>query len=318
MSDIKCNAPPVTRLRDRIDVHLRLGRVSNLPTVWSNVLAAAFICGGTLSIASVSSLLLACSALYVGGMYLNDAWDADIDALERTERPIPSGLISQGLVLRWCVGWFALGLSCFVIARTLAPDMAGAGGSTGFAASLIAPLALLGCIIAYNRYHKNNPFGPVLMAGCRALVYLSVSYTLAHEPLMALWIGASLAFLWIMALTALAKRESRALAGQSSNLPNWPVSLLAAPIIVSLVLIPRISVAAITVAAALALVIVIAKRWMRSGRASQFARAIGLLIAGIALVDALAILRAGDSMLAFVAVGCAGLTVLLQRRISGT
>ena len=69
----------------------RLGRVSNLPTVWSNVLGAMSLAAMTVPIREAAFTALAMSLLYVGGMYLNDAFDRDIDARERPERPIPSG-----------------------------------------------------------------------------------------------------------------------------------------------------------------------------------------------------------------------------------
>ena len=79
-------------------VALRLGRVSNLPTVWTNTLAALLLAGGTVADGRTVPLLLAMSLAYVGGMYLNDAFDARIDAIERPERPIPSGAISAHAV----------------------------------------------------------------------------------------------------------------------------------------------------------------------------------------------------------------------------
>ena len=60
---------------------LRLGRVSNLPTVWTNVLAAAALSGalagshGDAGAGALGGLLLAMSLFYVGGMFLNDAFD---------------------------------------------------------------------------------------------------------------------------------------------------------------------------------------------------------------------------------------------------
>ena len=69
---------------------LKLGRVSNLPTVWSNVIAAFALTGGA-PLRVVVTAAVAMSLLYVGGMYLNDAFDRDIDASERANRPIPSG-----------------------------------------------------------------------------------------------------------------------------------------------------------------------------------------------------------------------------------
>src|SRR5919106_4234732 len=79
-------------------VALRLGRVSNLPTVWINTLTGIVLAGGALASPLTLPLLLAFSLFYVGGMYLNDAFDARIDAIERPERPIPSGAISARAV----------------------------------------------------------------------------------------------------------------------------------------------------------------------------------------------------------------------------
>src|SRR5262245_63491269 len=57
-----------------------------------------------------SSDLAAGSLFYSGGMALNDAFDAEIDARERPERPIPSGRVSRGTVL-------ALGFGMLVVAQ---------------------------------------------------------------------------------------------------------------------------------------------------------------------------------------------------------
>ncbi len=72
-------------------IALRLGRVSNLPTVWTNVAAAAVLAGVPLASLGVLALALACSLFYVGGMFLNDAFDREFDRRVRPERPIPSG-----------------------------------------------------------------------------------------------------------------------------------------------------------------------------------------------------------------------------------
>ena len=90
-------------------VALRLGRVSNLPTIWSNTLAGVALAGGQLWTVSTLWLAIGLSLLYTAGMFLNDAFDRDIDALERPERPIPAGLVSAntvfaagfGLMLAW-------------------------------------------------------------------------------------------------------------------------------------------------------------------------------------------------------------------------
>ena len=58
---------------------LRLGRVSNVPTVWTNVLAASALCGASPAPSMLVVLCLAMTLAYVGGMYLNDAFDSEHD-----------------------------------------------------------------------------------------------------------------------------------------------------------------------------------------------------------------------------------------------
>ncbi|HEY1081657.1 MAG TPA: hypothetical protein VGE29_05310, partial [Prosthecobacter sp.] len=54
---------------------LELARISNLPTVWTNVTAAWLLAGGPWREAALGWLVLAGSLLYTGGMILNDAAD---------------------------------------------------------------------------------------------------------------------------------------------------------------------------------------------------------------------------------------------------
>ena len=64
---------------------LVLGRSSNLPTVWSNCLAGWLLSGG----GELKTFLWLCAGatcLYTGGMYLNDAIDANFDLQFRRER----------------------------------------------------------------------------------------------------------------------------------------------------------------------------------------------------------------------------------------
>ena len=81
-----------TGWQNRLRTLLVLGRVSNLPTVWSNCLAA-WLLGGGGATKDFLFIQLGASLLYLGGMFLNDAFDAEFDRQHRPERPIPSGLI---------------------------------------------------------------------------------------------------------------------------------------------------------------------------------------------------------------------------------
>src|SRR5262245_26457939 len=113
---------------------LTLGRVSNLPTVWSNCLAGWWLAGGG-NVQKLPWLFAGVTMLYIGGMFLNDAFDEDFDRQYRRTRPIPSGSISLQAVWRWGLAWLALGSLCLVLL----------GKVTG-----IVGVALLICILIYD------------------------------------------------------------------------------------------------------------------------------------------------------------------------
>ena len=200
---------------------LVLGRVSNLPTVWSNCLAAWLLTSGLRSAAPARPLLLfvaGCSALYLGGMFLNDACDVAFDTLHRPERPIPSGKISRRAVALCGSALIALGLVL------LAPV------SGGWA------WALTGFILLYNAIHKKSAAGLPVMAGCRALIYPLVGVAGAGVgagalPAM-LWIASGCMALWVLVLSLLARGNSRF----SAAVPNL---LAAIPLVDLLMVWPR-------------------------------------------------------------------------------
>ncbi len=90
---------------------LGLGRVSNLPTVWTNTLAGAVLAGAAGFGAEFAVMLVAFSLFYTGGMFLNDAFDAQFDAAQRPERPIPSGEVSRREVFGYGYGMMAGGIA---------------------------------------------------------------------------------------------------------------------------------------------------------------------------------------------------------------
>ena len=135
---------------------LVLGRVSSLPTVWSNCLAGWWLGGGG-NFTKLPMLFLGVSSLYLGGMFLNDIFDADFDRQRRTERPIPSGAISLQAVWRWGLAWLGLGVLSLIAVSKM----------TGMLA-----LALLLSIIIYNTMHKVITASPWLMGVCRFWVYV--------------------------------------------------------------------------------------------------------------------------------------------------
>lgn len=189
---------------------LVLGRASNLPTVWSNCLAG-YLLGGGGSGWRFLVLCLGGSLAYVGGMYLNDAFDADFDRQYRRERPIPSGRIEEALV--WKLGWSMLGLGTVIL------------GGLGWTAAVCAVLLSLS-VVLYDAIHKAIAFSPVLMSLCRFFLFLTAAAAGQRGITgYALWSAFALAG-WIIGLSYVAKREST-----TGELQRWPLAVLALPVV---------------------------------------------------------------------------------------
>lgn len=280
----------------RLTALLRLARISNLPTVWSNVLAASVLAGGV-SKSAIAWVMLAMSLLYTGGMFLNDAFDERLDARERPERPLPSGALSSGIV--WVSGLGLLLLGALLLA------------AFGRNAAL-AGISLAVAILLYDAWHKGNPVAPFVMGLCRALVYVGTAIC-AAAPLTLPLIGASAALLaYVAGLTFAAQEESfdRAI--------SWlPLALLMAPVPWALVMLgndwPTIALSGLTITT-----IILAIAWLQRREASDVKRAVSLLIAAIALVDATFAASAGNTTIAIICCALFALTLLLQRFIPGT
>ncbi len=285
-------------------VALRLGRVSNLPTVWTNTATGIVLAGGTLGSPATLPLLVALSLFYVGGMYLNDAFDARIDRVERPERPIPAGAISARTVF---AAGFAMLAAGVLLLLWIGYGLTGAGAWPG-----LGGLALAGAIVLYDRYHKDNPLSPALMGLCRVLVYLTAGVAFAHPLPGTLWLAALLLLCYLIGLTYVAKQENL---GEVRNL--WPLLFLAAPLIYALVQAPAdLTSGLMFVLFALWVGTALSFLWRR--RPGDVPRAVVGLIAGIALLDAVLIAAAGAPGIAWLAVAGFVLTLALQRLVPGT
>jgi hypothetical protein len=286
-------------------VALQLGRVSNLPTVWSNGLAGVVLAGGSALDPRALPLLLALSLFYVAGMYLNDAFDAKVDAHERPTRPIPAGEVSARTVFAAGFGLMALGLG------VLAWVGYGYPGGTG-AAPVLAGLALGAAIVLYDWHHKANPLSPVLMGACRMLVYVTAGFAITAAPPPALFLGAVVLLAYLIGLTYFAKQE------HLNAVHNfWPVAFLAVPMGYG----AFHALGDPTAAMLLALLVgwVGYATFLLLRRApGDVPRAVVCLIAGIALVDAMLLAGAGAPAVAWLAVAGCFLTMALQQVVSGT
>jgi 4-hydroxybenzoate polyprenyltransferase len=286
-------------------VALRLGRVSNLPTVWTNTLAGIVLAGGHAADRRTLPLIVALSLFYVGGMYLNDAYDAEIDARERPERPIPSGQVSAETVFTVGFGMMALGLALLAWTGYGVPAGTGIG-------PIMGGLGLGAAIVLYNRRHKDNPFSPLLMGFCRMLVYVTAGLAIVPELPTPLWVGALLLLCYLIGLTYVAKQETL---GEVRNL--WPLLFLAAPVVYALAGALESPTAA-ALAAAFALWVGVALWFLWRRRPGNVPRAVVSLLAGISLLDAVLIAGAGAASIAWLAVLGFLLTLILQRFVPGT
>ncbi len=132
---------------------------------------------------------LASTCLYWSGMALNDWCDRRVDAVERPERPIPSGRVSPGSALAVAVGLGAAGVGL----------SAAIGGRRALAVSI--PLAAM--VATYDAVAKDHPAGPLVMASTRGL---DVLLGACASPLSA-WQPALAMAGHTAALTALSRGE---------------------------------------------------------------------------------------------------------------
>ena len=289
----------------RLKTALQLGRVSNLPTVWSNTLAGAMLAGALGFGPELAVMLGAFSLFYVGGMFLNDAFDAAYDASQRPERPIPSGEASRAEVFGYGFGLMAGGIVLLLWIGFAFEPRTGAWPALG-------GVALAGMITFYDAYHKNNPLSPVVMGLCRVLVYVGAGLCYTVMLPSDLWIGSVLMLCYLIGLTYIAKQENL---GSVENL--WPLVFLAAPVVYGAWLIPAHGTL-VFFWLLFSTWMLVALWFLRRRRPGDIPRAVMSLIAGISLLDAMLIAGTGSTALAVLAVAGFGFTLLFQRYIAGT
>jgi hypothetical protein len=280
----------------RLGTLLVLGRISNLPTVWSNCLAAWLLNGGG---SWLIFLLLGSGAtlLYVGGMFLNDAFDADFDRQFRAERPIPSGQISErdvwwfgGLLL--FLGWLLL----FLLGNTVA----------------LLALLLVAAIVLYDAVHKQTEVAPLLMALCRFLLYV-VAGAATFQSVNQAVLGHGLALAaYIVGVSMLARNESG-----SGRVTFLPLLFLVAPLVATVWINPSRSVLSWLAFAGLLAWLIWCGRDFFYRSKLNIGRTVSGLLAGIVLVDCAAVpqLTIGLAVTFF---GLFLLALLLQRNIPAT
>ena len=281
-----------------------LGRISNLPTVWSNVLAGVVIAGGTIGLQSTSILIASLSLFYIGGMFLNDAFDTEFDIIERPERPIPSKKITQKMV--FVIGFILLILGIFLLYIE-------AFTTNVFNLNLILFLGMLlsAFIIIYNKYHKNNPYSPLIMGFCRISIYFIVSAFFLSYFNIHIFVASFFLLSYLIGLTYLAKQEN---IGYLKN--QWPLLFLIAPIIYGYTLIENYF--SYIVLGFFVLNIFVALYFTFNKKVRNIKKSVTLLISGICIYDAVLIAHHGEVNLAILSLSFFVLTLFFQKYISGT
>jgi 4-hydroxybenzoate polyprenyltransferase len=291
------------------------------------VLAGAVLAGGLADLGDLLLVVAAMVCLYTAGMYLNDVFDYASDRTRRPDRPLPAGIVGRREAA-------AVGTVLLVGGSALLLPL----GVAAFASGLI----LVALILAYDLWHKTNPLSPVVMAGCRVMVYVTaylafapVGFTASGSAAVPLVAACVLLGGYLVGLTYVAKVEDRWMAFHAKDdaltpakrekglapstglfLRFWPAAL---------VLLPAVYFASYAaswlVAPLLALFVgwVLYSLWLVYRPTDRnIGGAIGRLIAGISLLDGLVLAASGSAVGVLVALAAFRGTHALQRYVKGT
>ena len=275
---------------------MSMARGANLPTVWTNVLAAWAINAGAgpslrwmpewtdmefLNGTTLAWLVIGASLIYAGGCFLNDACDHKFDQKNRPERPIPGGSLT--LAQAWALGILQMLTGAWALIE-------GAGCAWQWT------VALLVCILAYDWIHKKTAWGILLMGGCRTLLWITAGTAasgMSPAPLLYIW--AFTAGAYVVGISWFARTES--LSRKDNNQDHWtgriPILLLFGPPLLALaylilwnnldpVRVFLINLAGLLVGG----VAFFAILQMRSDEEGAIGKGVSRLLAGICAVDA--------------------------------
>jgi 4-hydroxybenzoate polyprenyltransferase len=188
----------------KIFAYLQLTRPANVVTAVADIWAGFAIAGAWDAMATnwiygdqnfwwnLFWLSLSTIGLYGGGVAFNDIADAELDAIERPERPIPSGRVSK----KGAIGMASLlllgGIACAFQVNLEAGCLA---------------IAIACCALLYDYWGKHQQvFGPINMGLCRSgnlLLGISVVPILLERN----WFLAFLPLVYVAAITIISRGE---------------------------------------------------------------------------------------------------------------
>ncbi|HLL43032.1 MAG TPA: UbiA-like protein EboC [Segetibacter sp.] len=179
--------------------YLRLMRPANIVTSVADVLAgiaiSGFVANQSFQFQHLIPILLLCFStvgLYGGGVVFNDVFDAELDRIERPERPIPVGLIT----IREAATLAVIMLIAGIMAAAFTSP------SSGILAFLIAASALV-----YDKWGKHHSFaGPLNMGLCRGFNLL-LGISIIPSALNNWWYLALVPVIYIASITMISRGE---------------------------------------------------------------------------------------------------------------
>lgn len=190
-------------LTSRLFAYLQLTRPANVVTAIADIWAGFAISGAWVYIITWSTgsnelliilawLSLSTIGLYAGGVAFNDVFDAGLDAIERPERPIPSGRVSKS-----GAAWMSFILLIIGVIAAAQVNLVSAGIATA-----VAALAVL-----YDYWGKHQNFlGPINMGLCRT-GNLLLGVSVVPDLLFSFWPLGLIPLVYVAAITMISRGE---------------------------------------------------------------------------------------------------------------
>jgi len=187
-----------------IFAYLQLTRPANVVTAIADIFAGFAVAGAWTIISSdvfswnnvylinLGWLSLSTIGLYAGGVAFNDVFDAKLDAIERPERPIPSGRVSKSSAT-----WMSLVLLIVGVLAAVQVSFI-----SGVIALTVAVLAVL-----YDYWGKHQKIlGPINMGLCRT-GNLLLGVSIVPMMLSTHWQIGLLPLVFVAAITMISRGE---------------------------------------------------------------------------------------------------------------
>src|SRR5690554_5988529 len=189
----------------KLMAYLRLTRPANVVTAIADILAGIAVSGAALVLFSPETvsdrsvefsswlwLCLSTIGLYGGGVAFNDVFDAELDRVERPERPIPSGIVPL--------------INAAVMASLLLLMGVVAAWQVSLLSGMIAIVVAFLCVL-YDAWGKHQLiFGPINMGLCRTgnlLLGISIIPGMVGEY----WYLGLIPLVYIAAITMISRGE---------------------------------------------------------------------------------------------------------------